>query len=61
MSAPRQAEPREMTDADVIRLAQQGDVVAFEQSIGCTAETSLRGYSSPSGVPSVGRGSCGRI
>jgi RNA polymerase sigma-70 factor (ECF subfamily) len=29
--APRQSEPRELTDADVVRLAQQGDAVAFER------------------------------
>lgn len=31
MDAPRQAERTELTDADVVRLAQQGDAVAFEQ------------------------------
>ena len=31
MRAPRQAEPRELTAADVVRLAQQGDAVAFER------------------------------
>jgi RNA polymerase sigma-70 factor, ECF subfamily len=29
--APRQAEPRELTAPDVVRLAQQGDAVAFER------------------------------
>jgi RNA polymerase sigma-70 factor, ECF subfamily len=29
--APKQAEPQELTDADVVRLAQQGDAAAFEQ------------------------------
>jgi hypothetical protein len=29
--APRQAELRELTDASVLRLAQQGDAVAFER------------------------------
>jgi len=32
----------------------------LHESIDCTAERPLRGYSSPSGVPSVDRGSCGR-
>jgi RNA polymerase sigma-70 factor (ECF subfamily) len=31
VSAPRQAELPEWTDADVVRLAQQGDAVAFER------------------------------
>ena len=31
MRAPRQSEPRELTDADVVRLAQQGDAAAFER------------------------------
>jgi RNA polymerase sigma-70 factor (ECF subfamily) len=31
MSAPRQAAPRELGDADVVRLAQQGDADAFER------------------------------
>jgi RNA polymerase sigma-70 factor (ECF subfamily) len=31
VSASRQAEVQEMTDADAVRLAQQGDVVAFER------------------------------
>ena len=31
VSAPRQAEVQEMTDADVVRLAQQGDAAAFER------------------------------
>jgi RNA polymerase sigma-70 factor (ECF subfamily) len=31
LSAPRQAELRELTDADVARLAQRGDAVAFER------------------------------
>jgi hypothetical protein len=31
VSAPRQAELREFTDASVLRLAQQGDAVAFER------------------------------
>jgi RNA polymerase sigma-70 factor (ECF subfamily) len=31
MSAPRQAELPEFTDPDVVRLAQEGDAVAFEQ------------------------------
>jgi RNA polymerase sigma-70 factor, ECF subfamily len=29
--APKQAESQELTDADVVRLAQQGDAAAFEQ------------------------------
>jgi len=31
MRAAIQAEPRELTDADAVRLAQQGDAAAFEQ------------------------------
>ena len=31
MKARRQAEIRKLTDASVVRLAQQGDIVAFEQ------------------------------
>jgi RNA polymerase sigma-70 factor (ECF subfamily) len=31
VSTPRQAEPTELTDADVVRLAQEGDAVAFER------------------------------
>src|SRR5580700_4814725 len=31
VSAPRQSETREMTDENAVRLAQQGDVVAFER------------------------------
>ena len=31
MSTPRQAELPDLTDADVLRLAQQGDTVAFER------------------------------
>jgi RNA polymerase sigma-70 factor, ECF subfamily len=31
MRTARQAEPRELTDAEVVRLAQQGDAVAFER------------------------------
>jgi RNA polymerase sigma-70 factor, ECF subfamily len=31
VSAPRQAEPRELPDAEVLRLAQQGDAAAFER------------------------------
>jgi hypothetical protein len=31
VSAARQAELRELTDADVVRLTQQGDAVAFER------------------------------
>ena len=31
VSATRQGELRELTDADVVRLAQQGDAVAFER------------------------------
>jgi RNA polymerase sigma-70 factor (ECF subfamily) len=31
MSAPRQAEVRELTDPDLVRLAQEGDAVAFER------------------------------
>jgi hypothetical protein len=31
LRAPRQTEPRELTDADVVRLAQQGDAVAFKR------------------------------
>ena len=31
VSAPKQSETREMTDEDVVRLAQQGDIVAFER------------------------------
>ena len=31
VSASRQAEAQEMTDADVVRLAQQGDAAAFER------------------------------
>jgi hypothetical protein len=31
VNAPRQAEVRASTDANVVRLAQQGDIVAFER------------------------------
>ncbi|MGA7624129.1 MAG: sigma-70 family RNA polymerase sigma factor [Candidatus Acidiferrales bacterium] len=31
MNAPGQAEIREMTDENVVRMAQQGDVAAFER------------------------------
>jgi RNA polymerase sigma-70 factor, ECF subfamily len=31
VSASKQVEHRELTDADVVRLAQQGDVIAFER------------------------------
>jgi len=31
VTAPAQREPRELTDADLVRLAQQGDAAAFEQ------------------------------
>ena len=31
MSKPAQAEPTELNDADVVRLAQEGDAVAFER------------------------------
>lgn len=31
VSAPRQAEPRQLTNASIVRLAQQGDAVAFKR------------------------------